>query len=125
MKTIFNFIISTVIGGMLFTASAQESVWTQSKESPVNIRKNNAVSRQTFPKEFALFELNIRPLRRELFSIVGRNGTSTVISLPNADGGLEQFEVFEASNFEPDLQAKFPEIRAYSGRGITDRYASL
>ena len=44
---------------------------------------------------------------------------------PNADGGIEEFEVYEASNFEPDLQAQFPEIRAYSGKGITDRYATL
>ncbi|MET0752074.1 MAG: reprolysin-like metallopeptidase [Pyrinomonadaceae bacterium] len=50
---------------------------------------------------------------------------STVISLPNAEGNVELFEVFEASNFEPDLQAQFPEIRAFSGRGITDRYATL
>ena len=33
--------------------------------------------------------------------------------------------MFEASNFEPALQAQFPEIRAYSGKGITDRYATL
>jgi hypothetical protein len=38
---------------------------------------------------------------------------------------MEKFEVYEASNFEPDLQAKFPEIRAFSGRGITDKYATL
>lgn len=59
--------------------------------------------------------------------IVGSNmaGRSTVITLPNVDGGLEQFEVFEASNFEPDLQARFPDIRAYSGKGITDKYATL
>ena len=48
-----------------------------------------------------------------------------MIVLPNADGQYEQFEVFEASNFEPDLQAQFPEIRAYSGKGITDKYATL
>ena len=33
--------------------------------------------------------------------------------------------MFEASNFEPDLQASFPEIRAFSGKGITDKYATL
>jgi hypothetical protein len=48
-----------------------------------------------------------------------------VISLPNANGDLEQFEVYEASNFEPELQAKFPEIRAYSGKGISDQYATV
>src|SRR5206468_11645033 len=28
-------------------------------------------------------------------------------------------------NFEPALQARFPEIRAYSGKGITDKSAIL
>ena len=45
--------------------------------------------------------------------------------MPNADGEMEDFEMYEASNFEADLQAQFPEIRAYSGKGITDKYASL
>ena len=62
-----------------------------------------------------------------MFAILGSKTLthSTVIVLPNADGNYEQFEVFEASNFEPALQAQFPEIRAYSGKGITDRYATL
>ncbi len=51
--------------------------------------------------------------------------SSTVIPLPNANGDIELFEVSEASNFDPELQAKFPEIRAFSGIGITDRYATL
>ncbi|ESU19430.1 fpp1 protein [Flavobacterium cauense R2A-7] len=38
---------------------------------------------------------------------------------------MEQFEMYEASNFEPDLQAQFPQIRAFSGKGITDKYATL
>ena len=85
------------------------------------------MARQSFPTEFKLFNLNIEPLRQQLFSIVDSNvpPRSTVIVLPNADGQYEQFEVFEASNFEPDLQAQFPEIRAYSGKGITDKYATL
>ena len=45
--------------------------------------------------------------------------------MPNAEGEIEQFQVFEASNFEPDLQARFPEIRAFSGKGITDKAATL
>ena len=69
--------------------------------------------------------MNIEPLKNELSAIVDSKSNSTIISLPNADGGIEQFEVFEASNFEPELQAKFPDIRAFSGRGLTDKYATL
>ena len=83
------------------------------------------MARPSYPKEFKLYNLNIEPLRQQLFSVVGNASRSTVIVLPNADGQYEQFEVFEASNFEPDLQAQFPLIRAYSGKGITDKYATL
>jgi hypothetical protein len=117
------FIVST----MSLTASAQQNSWSANNESRSNIATDKAVARLSFPKEFKLFNLNIEPLRQQLFSIVGSNALqrSTVVVLPNADGEYEQFEVFEASNFEPDLQARFSEIRAYSGKGITDKYATL
>jgi hypothetical protein len=39
--------------------------------------------------------------------------------------GVRKFLVWESSNFEPELQAKYPDIRAYAGVGITDPTASL
>jgi hypothetical protein len=38
---------------------------------------------------------------------------------------VRKFLVWESSNFEPELQAKYPDIRAYAGVGITDPTASL
>jgi subtilisin-like proprotein convertase family protein len=119
----------TLITLILTTIGYSQSnrFWISHNPNDRIINKDKAVARQTFPKDFKLFDLNITPLRQQLFSIVGNMATSrsTIISLPNADGGIEEFEVYEASNFEPDLQAQFPEIRAYSGKGITDRYATL
>src|SRR5688500_16877986 len=87
---------------------------------------DKAVARLAFPTDFKLFDLNFTPLRNEIFKTVGNASThSTIISLPNADGQMEQFEITEASNFEPALQAQFPEIRAFSGKGITDKNAIL
>ena len=58
---------------------------------------NQAVKRniENFPKDFKLFDLTINPLRQKLFSITNKNASqhSTIISLPNADGNIEQFEV--------------------------------
>jgi hypothetical protein len=54
-----------------------------------------------------------------------RNTATTTITLPNADGELEKFEVYEASNFMPGLQSKFPEIRAFSGKSLTHRGSTL
>ncbi|MBY0487904.1 MAG: proprotein convertase P-domain-containing protein, partial [Flavobacteriaceae bacterium] len=115
---------------LLFTASGFSQAnrfWTTHSANDRIVATDKAVARQSFPKDFRLFDLNVTPLRQELMSIVGNQASkhSTIISLPNADGGYEQFEVTEASNFEADLQAQFPQIRAYSGKGITDRYATL
>ena len=106
---------------------AQEGNYWSSNSDAGKIITDKAVARLSFPKDFKLFNLNTDPLRQELFSVVGNQASrhSTVISLPNADGQIEQFEVVEASNFEPALQARFPEIRAFSGRGITDKSATL
>ncbi|MBC9909407.1 reprolysin-like metallopeptidase [Chitinophaga varians] len=90
------------------------------------ITKDKAVSRLAFPATYKLFDLDLAPLRSEVFKTVGnKQAHATIISLPNADGQIEQFEIKEASNFEPALQARFPEIRAFSGKGITDKQATL
>jgi hypothetical protein len=108
---------STAVFGQLTMWSPIETV--------SGVQTNRSVQRDSFPKEFKLFSLNGSELEQNLFSVVDTSGRSTVISLPNADGKIEQFEMFEASNFEPELQAKFPGIRAFSGRGLTDRYATV
>ena len=106
--------------------SQADRFWSANNENRTAIPTDKAIARVSYPKEFKLFNLNAAPLRQELFSIVDKQSKrSTIITLPNAAGTLEQFEVFEASNFEPALQAQFPEIRAYSGRGITDKFAIL
>ena len=116
----------SLMASISFTATAQDAYWS-SRTDKAGITTDKAVSRLAYPKEFKLFNLDIAPLRQKLFSIVGRQatGTKTVITLPTADGGLERFEVVEASNFEPALQARFPEIRAYSGRSLTNPGSTL
>jgi hypothetical protein len=117
------------LGLLLLSAmgySQSNPFWSVNKDNRNNIPTDKSVARLTYPKEFRLFNLNAAPFRHELLSITGRSsGKSIIISLPNAAGGIEEFEIVEASNFESDLQAQFPEIRAYSGKGITDKYASL
>jgi hypothetical protein len=110
-----------------FGFSQTDAFWSASKENRNAIVTDKAVARLAFPKEFKLFNINSNSIKQQLFTIVDASNLkkSTIISLPNANGVLEQFEVYEASNFEADLQARFPEIRAFSGKGITDKSASL
>ena len=116
--------VSAMISMVAF--SQADRFWSANNENRVAIPTDKAVARLSYPKEFKLFNLNAAPFRQQLFSVVDKKSRqSTIITLPNAAGALEQFEVYESSNFEPALQAQFPEIRAYSGRGITDRSATL
>lgn len=103
----------------------QKNNWTLHKDL-TPLKTDKAINRLSFPKVFLLFDLNVVDFSNQLISITGQTEPkSCIIMLPNATGVDEQFEVYEASNFEPDLQARFPEIRAFSGKGITDKYATL
>jgi hypothetical protein len=115
-------LLSFLLLGFVSTISAQ-NYWTTHTDAS-RITTDKAVARLAFPKDFKLFDLNLTPLKQQLFNAVSSRQT-TIISLPNAEGQLEQFELYEASNFEPALQAQFPDIRAFSGKGITDPAATL
>ena len=64
-------------------------------------------------------------------TLINSKGTSldtksgVEIVVPNLKGDLEKFMIVEYSNFESSLQAKYPDIRAYSGKGVTDPRATL
>lgn len=47
------------------------------------------------------------------------------VNIPNVNGKIERFEVWESSNMAPDLQAKYMDIRSYVGRSTTDPSAYL
>jgi len=74
-----------------------------------------------------LFQLNEEVLKAKLKSIQDKQSLNATIQItvPNANGVLEKFSIHEDSNFEPELQAKYPDIRSYSGVGITDATAVL
>lgn len=90
------------------------------------IIENKFVKRPNFPEKFDLYVLNTESLRNALItSLNSKISKKNIISIPNTEGQIEEFEVFEASNFDAQLQARFPEIRAFSGKGITDKTATL
>ena len=109
-----------------FSYSQTEKAWSNYKGQDVKVAIS--AQRESFPQEFELMQLDLSALRQVLFTASDRfaeNRTSAVISLPNAEGKLERFRVYEASNFAPELQVQFPEIRSYVGQGIDDKYARL
>lgn len=75
-----------------------------------------------------LFNLNLNSLRSSLLNAPARtaNGriSNTVMAIPNADGVLESYRVYENSNMDPALAARYPEIKSYIGIGIDNPAAT-
>ncbi len=78
-------------------------------------------------KEKQLFSLDKSLLKSKLQNapekFSGQKGVELL--MPNAEGVLEKFLVWEYSNFTPEVQAMFPNIRSYMGIGVTDKSAYL
>ncbi|WP_293889869.1 reprolysin-like metallopeptidase [Flavobacterium sp.] len=74
-----------------------------------------------------LLEFDVVQFKQSLVAVPQKSSghAGVVIQLPNINGELEKFQVWESSNFEPTLQTQFPNIRAYVGKGITDPSAVL
>lgn len=106
--------------------SQTDRMWSvATKLDKITVAK--AVQRTSFPTEFKLFQLNLDSFRQVLMASPDKfsGAKGVLISLPNAEGNLERYEMFESSNFEPALQSQFPEIRSYVGIGVDDKSSQI
>ena len=99
-----------------------DALWKQSFSKSDLTSKVN--SRDT---ERLYYKLNTDFLQIKLASTTSKYAKSNTaeITIPNANGVLERFAVWESSNFDPELQAKYPEIRSYQGNGLDDLGAKI
>jgi subtilisin-like proprotein convertase family protein len=56
---------------------------------------------------------------------VNSGGKGVEIILPSVDGVNEEYLVWETSNFAPGLRERYPEIKSFVGKGVTDPTAYL
>ena len=101
------------------TAMAQQNSYWNLISNDAKISKNKNVLRETFPDHFLLFELNRTSFSTQIEQAPTRFTAQkgVFLTLPLADGTVEEFEVFEASNFAKELQDSYPSIRSYVGIG--------
>ena len=108
------------------TFSQTDKAWSTYKGQNIIISKT--AERESFPIDFTLMQLDLNSLRQVALTAPVRsieNRSNVIISIPNSDGKIERYRIHEASNFDDELQAQFPEIRSYVGQGIDDKYAVL
>jgi hypothetical protein len=68
------------------------------------------------------FSLNFTAFKQTLVNAKNKfsKQPGVEVEFPNKNGEIEKFLVWENSNMEPDFQAKFPQVRAYVGKSISD-----
>lgn len=124
MKKTVLFLCLFVFG---FANAQSDKFWNETALKP-GMQKHTNVTRENFPTEFKLYQLNVETMKQVLYTApdrmdIGERGV--IITMPDANGKLERFEMFEASNFDAELQAQFPAIRAYAGIGLDDKTAQI
>jgi len=114
-------ILSLVFIALTVIVQAQNNaIWTRiDSEIDISKSKNKLALAPDdalyFKLDYARFKNKISAFRQNAFEV----------SIPNAQGSLEQFQIHESSNFAHELQLKYPDIRSYKGVGLTDRTATL
>lgn len=124
MKKTLLFLFSSFFA--VCSVSAQNDNFWKEVSPNAKMVKHQSVTRDDFPTEFKLFQLNVETIKQSLLSAPDRKeigATGVIVTIPNINGKLERFEMFEASNFDEELQTQYPNIRAYAGRSLDDKTA--
>ncbi|MFC3157743.1 reprolysin-like metallopeptidase [Chryseobacterium arachidis] len=106
------------ISGISFAQT--DRLWSEgSRKSTSEIFENKSTISN--PK---IYNLNIEGLKNVLAKAPKRlapgEKSEIIISFPNSEGKMENFKVRENSNFDPQLAAKYPDIKSYVGEGLDD-----
>lgn len=96
---------------------AQGGLWK------TTVKKSGAVTfeNKTTIANPRLFELDINSLKQAVSASPRRftgAHSGVIVTFPNADGQMEHFKIEESSNMDPELAARYPEIKSYVGQGV-------
>ena len=99
------------------------SFWnkTTQKSSSASENKLQLPEKNLFSLDLASLKASLQnsPKRSEL------SKSSIIVSMPNGDGQMETFSVYENSNMEPALAARYSDIKSYVGIGIDNPTSSV
>ncbi len=87
--------------------------------------KNVNTDRSIIPNNYQVSELDIEEIRRHLTSKVGKKDEGELIYLPNPEGKMIAYQVFETKMMQEGLAAKYPGIRTYKGYNPDRKYEKI
>jgi chitodextrinase len=106
-----------------FAFAQQKPLWKSAVKTNIAVLES---SRQLPQKN--LLDLDVNSLKTTLINAPERKSITSsnkIISLPNDEGTLEKFKVYENPTMDPALSDKYPEIKSYVGIGIDNPTATV
>jgi subtilisin-like proprotein convertase family protein len=104
----------------------QNALWRKIENVTSSAEK---LPRDSSPKEFLLYSLDLNALKSELQNAPSRLDQSVasniIVSFPNPEGEIQNYRIYDASAMHPELEAKYPGIKSYVGKGIEDPTATI
>jgi subtilisin-like proprotein convertase family protein len=109
----------------VFSVNAQNSLWRK-----IDNVESTAIKlpRDSNPREFLLYSLDVDALKNQLQNAPNRNFTQNsdvIIQFPNSDGKMQSYTIFEAPVMESEISAAHPDMKSYVGKGIDDKTATM
>ncbi|MGC4040729.1 MAG: M12 family metallo-peptidase [Flavobacterium sp.] len=122
MKRKLLIVTALVTAGFTF-AQSKSALWntTTKKTDMVPLE-----ARMQLPENH-LFNLSLAGLKSNLTGAPQRMAnvkSNTIIALPDAEGKLENYRVYDNPSMDPALAARYPEIKSYIGIGIDNPAAT-
>lgn len=99
-------------------------------DAPESAMKSANQKRVIVPNKFRSLALDVAQLK-QFFKTVPMEFTESakthpaIMSIPMPDGTVSHYSIVESPIMEPELAAKFPNIKTYSGQGIEDKTATI
>lgn len=126
MKTKLHYVLSTTMLLVIFSSFAQQSSWKKIEK----IQNTDKIQQLDLDKNKTRFyELDTQSLTQKMAGVINKNDadktSSTIIKLPNMSGDFDAFEVFETPVFSPELAAKYPNIKSYTGISLDGKGSRL
>ncbi len=119
-------VLSLMVVLIFANSYSQNALW--SKITNQETQKVAKMERAAFPDKFKLYSLDLSEMKTQLKNVPLDSQTSKsnmIMAFPDADGNFNNYTIYEAPVMEPELEAKFPGIKSYVGKGIEDPTATI
>ncbi len=119
-KLLKAFVVLLLLQSSLY--AQDKNFWSKTNSGPTN---GNLFGGRQQPSAYKLFTLDEQAFKAAMTAAPSEKNVAVgqsafIITVPNADGQLEQYRVVDAPVMDPALAARYPGIHAYAGVSVSD-----